>query len=376
MPKRQANILPSWREQYDYRKAEGKHKCSTCSAFKGGACQMFDGAKVEPDYTCDEWSSTWKISSYIRQEISFERLCKFVLKADWNDIVAKAKAIIGEGRVTILNNTPQHVMSKVVGDDHDGQRNVYEVELAREDPDSNVVTQSTCTCKWSQFRWDRTRPWKPLEGRPCKHILATFWKAKSVPLDVTDMPFGYQAPPGQKRSPAGPGQMQIPMGQPSDTPAPVPSTKELTIPQAPENPFSPQKKPQTKPGQPATPVPQREQLELFNINPPMTPAPPAGGVSVPGGQPPTPENPIGIPGTFSNWHSAGEVVPFGPREGTRFTRNSTEYEVMACDGENVYYTEIARRDDPDHSYFLPIEQYLLELRSDMIKTAMSEWHEA
>lgn len=278
--------------------------------------------------TPEEFALEDYIAAAILPEVRFpfESLAATMHQGAWVDVANKAKRLVAEGRVTILRNAPHHIMAHVIGDgtDNNGTPDEHEVEISRElDPNgmptSNTIEQWNCTCAWSQYSWNRTRKWKKYEGRPCSHVIATYWKAKSTPLDITEMPEGYQVPRGQKQSPAGPGQMAIPgvhpeqpgteqrqfePGEPEETPpgepqpaaAPptaVPSNQDLTMPKAPESPFSTPKQ------QP----PQHEQLELFDITAPpgqQTPgAPPI--VSVPGGSPPTPGNPVKFPGTFSHF---------------------------------------------------------------------------
>ena len=252
---------------------------------------------------------------------TFEHYAAMVHMADWTDVADKAKRLVQEGRVTILRNAPHHIMAHVIGDgtDNNGTPDEHDVEITRNDPTSQIIEQWNCTCKWADFSWDRTRKWKKYEGRPCSHVLATYWKARSTPLDITDQEPGFQVPHGQKAGPAGPGQQTIPgvhpeaekpeerkfspgepgLGEPGEPqpPAPpptaVPSTQDITIPKAPESPY------QTPKQQPE----QREQLQLFDITAPPGQQP--GGappvVSVPGGSPPTPGNPVKFPGTFSHF---------------------------------------------------------------------------
>lgn len=262
--------------------------------------------------------------------LSFEKLAAMQHEGAWADVAAKAKRLVQQGSVTILRNAPHHVMSHVRGDHGE-----YNCEISRNDPGSQIIEQWNCECPWAQFAFDRTRKWKALEGRVCSHVLATFWKGKSTPLDMGDQEPGYQAPRGQKVGPAGPGQETLPeMGMTPDTdqrifdpneegvsrapegeettpespaipetpfptkpqehPQAQPSTQDLTIPKAPESPFGTPKAPA---------IPQREQLQLFDITAPpgMQPIPGAAPVSVPGGRPPTPGNPVVFPGTFSHF---------------------------------------------------------------------------
>lgn len=242
---------------------------------------------------------------------SFEKLASLFYKdSAWADVVQKAKRLMASGNVTILRNSPTHVMAAVLGDgtDNNDIPDMHYPEITRDDPNSQQIQNFNCTCKWAQYSFDRTRKWKKYEQRPCSHVLATYWMAKSTPLDVTDQDSNYQVPRGQKQSPAGPQQMDLP-GMPAhpmmddavnQTPMPqeqpLPSNQDLAMPPQPQNP-NVQFKPQ---------VPQREQLNLFDVvTPPgMQPVMP-GAVSVPGGAPPTPGNPVQLPGTFSSWVEAG-----------------------------------------------------------------------
>ena len=278
------------------------------------------------------------VSAAILPEVrlTFETYAAMQHQAQWADVAAKAKRLVQDGQVTILRNAPTHIMSHVVGDH--GQ---YNCEISRHDPNSQIIEQWNCECPWAQYAFDRTRKWKKLEGRVCSHVLATFWKAKSTPLDMSGEDQGYQAPGGQAPG-AMPGQEQLPMGptqiapydpeagifgpaptgpeytapeqpetppdttQPAQAPIPVstpsgplPGNKDIAIPGQPQSPFSTQ--PHTTPVQPARP--QKEQLHLFDITAPpgMQPTPQAPAVSIPGGRPPTPGNPVQLPGTFSHF---------------------------------------------------------------------------
>lgn len=260
--------------------------------------------------------------------LSFEKFAESQHESGWSDVAAKAKRLVQQGAVTILRNAPTHIMSHVVGDgtDNDGVPDEHDVEISRHDPSSQIIEQWNCTCAWAQFSFDRTRKWKKFEGRPCSHVLATYWKARSTPLDLGEGDEAFQVPRGQKAHP--PGQQKIPGLEPNAVPegqkrqfspdeeglpnperldqmqqqpgAPqavppqaLPSTQDLTLPKQPESPFTTPK---------ALP-PQHEQLHLFDITAPpgMQPMPTALPVSVPGGRPPTPGNPIGFPGTFSHF---------------------------------------------------------------------------
>lgn len=239
------------------------------------------------------------------------KVASIVKKAAWTDIVEKAKRLIQSGQVTIMHNSPTHVMAHVIGDHGE-----YNCEISRTDPETSVIEQWSCECPWDQYAFDRTRKWKHLEGRPCSHVLATYWKGRSTPLDVEGMEPGQPVAPGQKTD-ATPGQMKIPiteeqadMGELPDLdltqlrdeitegapPAP-PSAEDLVKGQPPQSPFGERPK-RAEP-------PKREQLQLFDITaPPGTspvPIAPIPAVSVPGGAPPTPANPVQFPGTFSHF---------------------------------------------------------------------------
>lgn len=52
----------SWKEDHNYREAEGKERCSNCEYFHSDHCSKFD-AKVKADHVCDEWESNAHESS-------------------------------------------------------------------------------------------------------------------------------------------------------------------------------------------------------------------------------------------------------------------------------------------------------------------------
>lgn len=195
--------------------------------------------------------------------------------ADWTDIESKAKRLIQSGNVTILRNGEQNIVSHVVGDHGE-----YDCEIGRDDPDSRAITTWQCDCPWSQFSWGRTRQWKKYEGRPCAHVLATFWKSQATPID--DGGLGAQMP--------GDGGPQLP-----PTPS-APTTIPPTMPGAPT--------PQDKGILPPSPT---EQLQMMQApaqpgtTPAGLPAPP-GTPSVPGARQPTPFNPVQLPSTYSKWN--------------------------------------------------------------------------
>jgi hypothetical protein len=222
----------------------------------------------------------------------------------WGDIMAKAKRLIQSGKVQLLRNGAQNVVGSVVGD-----HGTYQTEFSREDPNSQSMTQWQCDCPWDQYAWQRTRQWKKYEGRPCAHVLATWWSSQGHPVDedahpamqVTQQPAGTPMP-----SPV-PGQTFMPndqFGQPMAPP--MPGQPPMPIPgQAVGTPPIPGMPPEVLP-----PFPMEGQLE---------PQPPQ--VSIPGAKPQSPLNPAQWPGgTFSSvqdgWDNAfmrEAADPFNPQ---------------------------------------------------------------
>jgi len=273
----------------------------------------------------------------------------------WGDIVAKAKRLIQSGKVTILHNTANAVYGHVVGDHGE-----YETSISRTDPTTSIIEMWTCTCPWDQFAFQRTRKWKKYEGRVCSHVLATYWKAKSTPLDDGTEPTPDGEPPKpapfQRTQPhteeeAKDRQKQIDEWKkkmkekglnPEDfdfAPAQVtegdadagelpdnlprsfgPQGDILDLPQqrqmlndrayqqpVPEQTVLPRQPsfPKVLPYRTGPMKPQRDHMQLFDVIPPQpgTEAQPGQPlpVSTPGGRPPTPGNPVGIPGALSHF---------------------------------------------------------------------------
>lgn len=228
--------------------------------------------------------------------------------AGWDDVVVpKAKRLVQNGAVTLLRNTPQHIMSHVIGEgtDNDGVPDEHEVEIWRRDPTNpEAIDMWSCDCAWGQRSWGRTRKWKKYNGRSCSHVLATYWMSLKTPQDLSEMEPGYQVPRGQKR-PTEPGmmaptweqrQMQMPGMEEEGPQVTGPSESEIAIPQQPgqvEFPKQPQQAPK---------YPQRQQLYLWDLT------------SVPGQETPAqfPEMPpeqrtqtLQMPGAFSHYHKTG-----------------------------------------------------------------------
>jgi hypothetical protein len=213
-------------------------------------------------------------------------------EADWDDVEAKAKRLRDQGKVQILRNGRTYIVAHVQGDSRPGEP--YQVEIMRQDPNSRVITQWSCECPWDQFAFQRTRQWKYLEGRPCAHVLAAYWRAEATPLDdpAEDPAAGQQgqlfgmpggaAPGGGGASPfMRPRQMMAPPGmqQQMALPGMFPGMATGTPP-APSDPNV----------IPPSPFPA----------PPVDPSQVPNPASVPGLRQPSPTNPIQYPGgTFS-----------------------------------------------------------------------------
>lgn len=201
-------------------------------------------------------------------------------EAKWGDIMAKAKRLIQTGKVQLLRNGAQNVIGSVIGD-----HGTYQTEISREDPNSQSITQWQCDCPWDQYAWQRTRQWKKYEGRPCAHVLATYWASRSHPIDED------VAPSPQMQMPTGPGNapQQIPgpafAQQPSPFSTPSPNAQMMLPGMAP---------PGQAMGTPPLPGLPPEILPPFPMEGQLEPQPPQ--VSIPGAKPPSPLNPVQWPG--------------------------------------------------------------------------------
>lgn len=220
-------------------------------------------------------------------QYTFDHDPEFRKTADWNDIMAKAKRLIQSGQVQLLRNGTQNIVGYVKGD-HDK----YQTEISREDPNSRAITQWQCECPWDQYAFQRTRQWKKYEGRPCAHVLATYWKSLSSPIDEDVHPANAEGDPTQM-SLFAPQTMgpSAPSPAPFAAPQPAPQGVQMQIPgmfpgQATGTPPMPG-------GQPPDVIPPFPMDALQNT--PINPA------SVPGLRQPSPTNPIQYPGgTFSS----------------------------------------------------------------------------
>lgn len=220
--------------------------------------------------------------------------------ADWSDVEAKAKRLRDTGAVQILRNGYTNIVGQVQGD-----HGSYQTEIMRQDPNSRVITQWSCECPWDQYAFQRTRQWKQYEGRPCSHVLATFWKSQATPLDEDVHPANQQSlfnMPGQA----------MPGGQPA-----------FSQPMAPDQ-GQQMQIPGMEPGMATGTPPQPS--GVIPMGPGIIPEPPMVGpmanpASVPGLRQPSPTNPVQYPGgTFSkrltsDWdfdRMAGVVVAAQP----------------------------------------------------------------
>jgi len=220
-------------------------------------------------------------------EYTFEHDEDFRKTAAWTDLEAKAKRLIQSGNVTVAVNTPTDVVGKVIGD-----HGTYQTTISRQDPSSAKITQWTCECPWNQYAFQRTRQWKKYEGRPCAHVLALYWKAKSTPIDNEYDPATGQNVAPQQNLFDMPRDQNVPSGMQNASPfaAPVqPSQGEqLGI-------------PGMNPGQAQGTPPGPSILPQFPMDPSLMPPPP-NPASVPGLKQPSPTNPVQYPGgTFSSW---------------------------------------------------------------------------
>jgi len=206
--------------------------------------------------------------------------------SDWNEVQEKAKRLVRDGKVKLHVNTPKLIAATVFGD-----HGVYHPVIRRDDPDMPWQwTQSEDTCPWEQYRWDRTRKWKKYEGRPCSHLLATYWMSLATPLDFDEDEEEVHAP-GQRKAPLEQERELDPelqqyldeeAEQVADTPsvfAPedeppvpsVPSIPETTIAPQPDNPIEPLTREPRRPKRQQMDITRREEMfdEEGNYIPPQ-----------------------------------------------------------------------------------------------------------
>jgi hypothetical protein len=299
-------------------------------------------------------AAIWAVGGSIDDRTFAEQLCKTQLEghgyrraqfyfeganganqrtAGWPDIMAKAKRLIQSGNVTMLRNGWNNIVAHVIGDHGE-----YNCEIGRDDPNSQAITTWTCECPWDQYAWGRTRDYKKFEGRPCAHVLAAYWRSKSVPLDDYDPNVHGPAPRGQRihtppdagKGPVAPSilsplQGDVPESpEAPEAPAPPGAPKGPAGPQMPGppglgpdatgGPANPLQQPLAPPGAPGIlPPSPLEQMQMMQPpNPGQTPGggvSPPGSVSIPGAKIPTPFNPIQYPGGTYSRTAAQEFFP-------------------------------------------------------------------
>lgn len=312
----------------------------------GEAVIMASGGSME-DRTLAEQivKADLEANGYRRAQFTFDASKELRKTAAWTDIVNKAKRLIQSGNVKVLNNTYNNLVGHVIGDHGE-----YNVEIGRDDPASRSITTWKCECPWDQYAWQRTRKWKYLEGRPCSHVMALYWKGLATPLD--DDPFGTSPMDMQGTGQKGPAPGLLP--EPSPAPAPAPDLPRSFGPdgeildQPSEPPVAPAAQPPeadpayAPPASPNVLPPAPADLAMPpppppppGMNPPGFPAPP-NSVSVPGARIPTPFNPIQYPGGTYSRVSAdatfepGEIIrlkapAFGMAEGRSEAHGSGQY---------------------------------------------------
>lgn len=296
-------------------------------------CQskMDDDYLMGPECTNDDCkfvpSSSWYVGDWDEHEGSPHdmldkgdpRLPRLNKTAKWGDIMAKAKRLIQTGKVQLLRNGAENVVGSVVGD-----HGTYQTEFSRDDPNSQSMTQWQCDCPWDQYAWQRTRQWKKYEGRPCAHVLATWWAAQSHPVDED------AHPSMQGQLPTGPGNAPQTFPGPAFAPENAPNLF--------NNPNQPQGVQQQLPfnfpgpnqalGTPPMPGMPPEVLPPFPMEGQMEPQPPQ--VSIPGAKPQSPLNPMQWPGgTLSSvrddWENAFmKEAEFDPSNGAMVQINGTD----------------------------------------------------
>lgn len=185
----------------------------------------------------------------------------WTIVADWSEVQDKAVKYLHDGQVQVHLNAPDHIIGTVYSETTDGAS--YQTEIWRDDPNSNAITLWNCTCPWGEVSWGRTRQWKKFEGRPCAHVTALQWAAKSVPMTEDQMGneqmqlpgIGPQAPPVPDVTPSQvrqPGVNLQPFAEPPQATTPVPGGPNPGVPTPPPPPPPPPAPPPVMP-QPVRP---------------------------------------------------------------------------------------------------------------------------
>lgn len=299
----------------------------------GDAVVMASGGSGE-----DRWLGEQIVASQLAA-VGYKR-AQFTFDAEhhtagWPDIMQKAKRLVQSGNITLLRNGWNNIVAHVIGDHGE-----YNCEIGRDDPESRSITTWQCECPWDQYAWQRTRQWKKYEGRPCAHVMATFWKSQATPLDDHNPNEQGPLPPGQKGGEGAPPPSSPPGGGPPSAPAQGPAPTPSPIEQPSPAGMAP-------PGEGPLPTPPMDQLaEQMPPVPGQTP----GGmpanpsiVSVPGAKMPTPFNPIQFPGgTYSKTSAEEFVAPeivrlknegYGIAEGKSEAHGAGQYQSIAPGSE-------------------------------------------
>lgn len=261
--------------------------------------------------------------------------------ADWSEIMDKAQQLRQENAVQITQNGAQHVEGLVASQSEPGV--TYQTSFEREDPNSQAITQWTCTCPWGEVSWGRTRQWKKFEGRPCKHLLALYWNSLSTPVS--------------EDRPEAQGQGQL--FNPQDFMPPlVPGTTTPTP--------TPQPQMQAPPGTPQGVMP----IPPTGIQAPAPPPPPAQSQITKPGEGGT----VAIPGTFSKlknsatrWDNGDTVrnkipmygetrdgdtmlVPAGSRGTVLFADNLETIAIFPLDEAGILEPHLVRVQEPTENF--------------------------
>lgn len=237
--------------------------------------------------------------------------------ASWADVQRKGIRLYQEGNVNLLRNGYHEVFGLVKGDDPSTEVEVkdhhrvyppppkpqqtYETWFTREDPNSRALTQSGCSCKWSQFRFDRNFG-KGRQGidKICSHILALYYQSQATPLDEDIHPV-----PSYRKNP------QQRLFTPSESPeiATFPADREIL--QAPTEPAmmpesfqeAPYNELEQAPPQLSLIPPSRKEMADMIVQAPF---------STPDLNPPNPSDPFGGSGTFSSLIRSSNQYAYQP----------------------------------------------------------------
>jgi hypothetical protein len=250
----------------------------------------------------DQWFAEQYVSGMLEEHGLERQMFTFTHEhktADYSDVESKAVRLIQSGKVHVQANHADEIQGIVEGD-----HGTYEVNIKKDaNPESESISRWNCECDWGQFAWGRTRQWKRFEGRPCAHVLALYWAARSVPQEMEQIPEGWtEQPATAEGTPEGPAAQRIQQGEYPGAGGMVPPGASPMLMQPPQVPQAVGQG--MPPGQAPEPSPA---LPPYPANPENMPA--MNPVSVPGQKPQSPLNPIqNAGGTFS--HVAAEKSPF------------------------------------------------------------------